>query len=440
MALSIPPEITSDIFALLPTGVISTMDPDALIVPLVFGQVCREWRSISHGTPSLWRTLTLNIHYNSTEPSERCLALEDLVPGWIERSGQKPLHLSLSASHRNSWGSAFIIYVVEIHASRIQELHLDLENVRFTQFAEGTSARLPILWKFSGRVKSTQSTHCSFALLEHSPLLREFAFNGDIILASSMYIPWAQLVRFTVSNGVTTAQALEILRLATCLEEFTLQSASPSHDTRIDVENMTELVHPRLRKIDIYGASIHALLLPLLRLPKLEDLSLVLTYGARSIEVSDLVAFVGRSDCRLKRLKIRASLGSRELRTLFSALSHLEELSYMCTLLGELISVLASTSPEPFLPNLKSLAFTTDTFVPPRYLSLVEMLESRAQEDSDCARVEEFIVTFASQITTTTLSEKVVGRLERLKADGTRTRIIVLAKYRANAVDRVLFD
>ncbi|KAJ7052177.1 hypothetical protein C8F01DRAFT_1171197, partial [Mycena amicta] len=326
MALSIPPEITSDIFALLPTGVISTMDPDALIVPLVFGQVCREWRSISRGTPALWSTLTLKIYYNSTEPRERRLALEELVAGWIERSGQQPLHLSLSGSHPYSWGSAFTTYIVETHALRIQELHLDLATVRFSQFAEGTSARLPILRRFSGRVYASPSTQCSFALLEHSPLLRDFAFSGGILLDSSMYIPWAQLVRLTASNGVTTAQVLKILSLATCLEEFTLQSVSPSPDTGIDLENMTELVHPCLRKIDIYGASIHALLLPLLRLPELEDLSLVLTYGARSIE--DLLAFVGRSDCRLKRLKIGASLGSRELRPLFSAVSHLEELSY----------------------------------------------------------------------------------------------------------------
>ncbi|KAJ7049895.1 hypothetical protein C8F01DRAFT_1181368 [Mycena amicta] len=441
MALSIPPEITSDIFALLPTGVISTMDLDALIVPLVLGQVCREWRSISRGTPALWRTLTLNIHDDAGESRERCLALEELVAGWIERSGQQPLHLSMSASHPYSWESAFMIYLIETHASRIQELHLDLENVRFAQFAaDGASARFPILRSFSGRVKSTPSTHFSFALLEHSPLLREFAFNSDVLLASSLYIPWAQLVRFSASNGLDTAQVLKILSLATCLEEFThrSQAVSRSRNTSIDLANMTALVHPCLRKMDIYGTSIHAVLLPLLRLPKLEDLSLVLTYGARSIE--DLLAFIERSDCRLKRLKIGASLGSRELRTLFAAVSQLDKLSYTCTLLGELISVLASTSPDPFLPNLKSLAFTTDTFVPPRYLSLVEMLESRAQENSGCARVKEFSVTFTSQITTTTLLKKVVERLERLKGDGTRTRMVVLAKYRASAVDRVLFD
>ncbi|KAJ7067616.1 hypothetical protein C8F01DRAFT_670708 [Mycena amicta] len=179
--------------------------------------------------------------------------------------------------------------------------------------------------------------------------------------------------------------------------------------------------------------------LRLLCLPELEDLSLILRFGEESVE--NLRAFVARSDFRLKRLKLRMFTGMREqLRTIFSALLQLEELSYIGNSTGTLIPVLTTTSSaQPCLPNLQSLAFATDNSVPPHLLPLAEMLEFSAQEDSGCARVENCSLSFALQISTTNLSEG-IERFEWLRADGTRTRIVTCKFVNYLSVVRVLFD
>ncbi|KAJ7053235.1 hypothetical protein C8F01DRAFT_1375390 [Mycena amicta] len=139
------------------------------------------------GTHALWRTLALKIHHNS---HKRLVALEELVAGWIERSGQQSPHLSLSAFYPDSWAFDFTTHFLEKHASRVQELDLDLPHLQFNRFATETSARLPLLRRFSGDPSSLPNNHCSFALLEHSPLLRDFAFSGHILKLTPLYVPW----------------------------------------------------------------------------------------------------------------------------------------------------------------------------------------------------------------------------------------------------------
>ncbi|KAJ7048731.1 hypothetical protein C8F01DRAFT_1379468 [Mycena amicta] len=248
---------------------------------------------------ALWRTLALNlkIHLNSRE---RLVALEELVAGWIERSGQQSLHLSLSAFYTDSWAFDFITHFLEKDASR----------------------KPPRGFPFYGDSLTTQARSQTIIAPLRSSLLRDFAFSSHMFL----YIPWAQLIRFTASDGLETAHALTILHLATRLEEFTKHSIERWDTLKfIDLSKVTELTHPYLRKLDIYESSAHRVL-RLLCLPELEDLSLKLSFGETSVE--NLRAFVVHSDCRLKRLTLRIFTGTREqLRTIFSALSQLEELS-----------------------------------------------------------------------------------------------------------------
>ncbi|KAJ7635282.1 hypothetical protein FB45DRAFT_681008, partial [Roridomyces roridus] len=49
--LSLPPEITADIFE---HCVVSRSTPSPTQAPLLFMQVCREWRQVALASPRLW--------------------------------------------------------------------------------------------------------------------------------------------------------------------------------------------------------------------------------------------------------------------------------------------------------------------------------------------------------------------------------------------------
>ncbi|KAJ7279468.1 hypothetical protein C8J57DRAFT_953753, partial [Mycena rebaudengoi] len=89
--LTLPPEITSDIFVwCLPvhTGPISRHS-----APLLLAKICRRWRSIAIDIPRLWSRLILWMG-----PADRAhfyATVSDGLAIWLARSGSHPLRIEV---------------------------------------------------------------------------------------------------------------------------------------------------------------------------------------------------------------------------------------------------------------------------------------------------------------------------------------------------------
>ncbi|KAJ7157227.1 hypothetical protein C8R46DRAFT_861735, partial [Mycena filopes] len=101
--LSIPPEITAEIFlrCLPPASVESDADrlgPHARRAPLSLLRVCRTWREIALSIPPLWNSL----HFTGSivEGISSLNTMTQVVTEWFGRAGSSPLTLSLEISEK----------------------------------------------------------------------------------------------------------------------------------------------------------------------------------------------------------------------------------------------------------------------------------------------------------------------------------------------------
>ncbi|KAJ7620661.1 hypothetical protein B0H17DRAFT_859233, partial [Mycena rosella] len=79
--LTLPPEITSHIFL---QSMPKDAKPSPLAAPLVFTQICRQWRAIAFTTPNIWQSISL-------ERNNSCSQLLDM---WLKHSGSLALTLA----------------------------------------------------------------------------------------------------------------------------------------------------------------------------------------------------------------------------------------------------------------------------------------------------------------------------------------------------------
>ncbi|KAJ7167747.1 hypothetical protein C8R46DRAFT_898276, partial [Mycena filopes] len=90
--LTIPPEITSEIFLhCLPEKLVPPSQADA---PLVFLSVCRAWRAVAISVPALWTSLCVDVN---EIPSSILLdehRLPSILDVWFSRAPNSPLTLT----------------------------------------------------------------------------------------------------------------------------------------------------------------------------------------------------------------------------------------------------------------------------------------------------------------------------------------------------------
>ncbi|KAF8217110.1 hypothetical protein K438DRAFT_411513 [Mycena galopus ATCC 62051] len=89
--LTIPVELTSEIFlhCLLESEVDAQLSTS--LAPLLLGQICRMWRDIAYTNPRLWAALEISSWGGD---GFRCL-----VQDWLRRAGSVPLSLNLTLPH-----------------------------------------------------------------------------------------------------------------------------------------------------------------------------------------------------------------------------------------------------------------------------------------------------------------------------------------------------
>ncbi|KAJ7753816.1 hypothetical protein B0H16DRAFT_763018 [Mycena metata] len=226
----LPRDIIQEIFiACLPEDRNCVMS--ALEAPVLLGQVCSSWRTISISTPLLWASLHIVEPILPREPSVSTQLLHaekhaqriETTKAWLARSGECPLSLSFSSESRGGEGvdpRTIFFQVLILFARRWQHVRLVASPPALELLSRLTENDVPMLERLAIREVRRSPHHNtsweSFGLLG-GPKMTCFSFNGAFIDAFILPLRWESLTSLTISpwgspNPLTSHMALEILR------------------------------------------------------------------------------------------------------------------------------------------------------------------------------------------------------------------------------------
>ncbi|KAJ7458747.1 hypothetical protein B0H11DRAFT_2317492, partial [Mycena galericulata] len=209
--LSLPNEITSEIFTqFLP----SYPERSLLFGPLspsFLCRICRQWRYVALATPVLWNALRLDLifprHYKQQ------LHLLEL---WLQRSGGCPLSLELLHYCRmpNDSTTSFVKAIMH-HAHRWEEIRLILPQNEFHHI----TGPMPLLRNvFIGPTDfhEPEIGVAPVVLFAQAPKLKDVALHLTFN-PFSITLPWSQMT--TITATLVEKEAIAILRDTPALEE-----------------------------------------------------------------------------------------------------------------------------------------------------------------------------------------------------------------------------
>ncbi|KAJ7709441.1 hypothetical protein B0H17DRAFT_1248924 [Mycena rosella] len=389
--LSLPPEITSEIFlSCLPT---SYTDPNKKSVnpkeaPMLLSHVCRTWRQVALSTPALWCELDFDLrHANDSH----------VLKTWLSRARELLLSLNLtlwSLRVENTTSSILEMLAGSSHRMRSLRLRLRLEQLRDIEEPNDP-------WSFSLLQMvainvinirlyrhSVPATNHPIQMFKNSPLLREVSLARGP--PSFIPLPWHQLSKFT-GKYMAFSICLETLRLVPNLTECTFIDCQ--HETP-DLHVSSHLKLQSLTVVQNEGESLDNFdILKFLSLPALQTLLLELFYAPNCFE-NVLEGFLSRFSPPLQKITVFGAEHYMDLdTTLFLRMPLLADLEAREPTAEFIENFFASFNDQDtaFLPHLQHLALVG--FLTP----LDEMLESaqaglsarwRAQSRAEFAKME----------------------------------------------------
>lgn len=177
--------------------------------PLLLGNVCSRWRSITLSTPRLWASFSLAIQ-------PEYLKLDVLLAKtWLGRSETCPLFLRLGCARNYNYQDSMqpLMEVFLSHCKRWHTvyLYLPLPVIHSLAPARNRLTRLQSLF-IDGSWEKTIDT------FEYAPQLRR-VYLASHITPSEVKIPWNQLRYCRLGGHCRIERCLELLRLTPNLEE-----------------------------------------------------------------------------------------------------------------------------------------------------------------------------------------------------------------------------
>ncbi|KAK7014263.1 F-box domain-containing protein [Favolaschia claudopus] len=295
-ALTLPNEISGEIFIhFLPPY----PDPPPFVgnlSPMCLTHVCRQWRDIACKTPALWRAIDVNFDHRLP-----CSSLDEtltLIAKWSARSGHSPLSIRMAYCRQHH--SVSMLTPLVPHRARWEHLALRLANTQPLSLIEGS---LPLLKTCSLEFDNPSSvSDTEFVPLHDIPLLHTAVL--DDCRRPHVSLPWFQLTSLTL-NYIYSEHCMSILRQTTCLVNCTLFL---SVEYMFPDNEFADLVLPRLESLVLEMESypdanfFHALISPALVYLKLPECFLVL--DSEPDPIASLSSFVSRSQCRLRELHV----------------------------------------------------------------------------------------------------------------------------------------
>ncbi|KAJ7267299.1 hypothetical protein C8J57DRAFT_1615917 [Mycena rebaudengoi] len=373
--LTLPPEITSEIFHWCLPSSPHFIQPDPSDVPLTLLAICRLWRNIALATPQLWSRVKFRLSPYATPSRNQKLCV--LLKRWLSRSASHPLHLLLDGTQ--SVPPTSLYNTVVQHAHHIQHLELMLEHQHLVRYLDNFQGGYPLVLE-SLEFYAYGTGALSLAAIQAAPRLRTLVADGWTLHPFPRDLPlWSQLTRF-VGHHMSQAQGWAVLTCMSSLEEFELNLDGPP-DITVQAP-ITLLTLNRLgvfrRKGTLCNPDDVAPFLRSLTLPALKDL----TFSTDDDHISHFVDFMARSSCPLARLNVDCSLSPANFAQFFAAIPRLFQLTVDIPVrcLGDVSSMLAARNGH--LPALRVLAIHFQK--PPlrarrHYLLLIDMVQSRSE-------------------------------------------------------------
>ncbi|KAF7346535.1 hypothetical protein MSAN_01881600 [Mycena sanguinolenta] len=269
----IPRDILLEIFfACLPSEHNALIDLSE--APLLFGRICRHWRSVAYSTPMLWSSIHIPpLDYLNTPPNILS-GLERVVEAWLERSAACPLSISLyDLTNRlefnpNLGKHPLALQIIAV-SRRLRYLALAGDAELLCPILQLGSEKLPSLKTFQMITLSNQTPSTNILDI---PTLKDVALT---VLENSAFTLSLAGQCMAKTGGLDFEAALDVLRRCPNLEQceirvttYSVHSGSnPSpimlpqlHTLALigwdfDVHKWVDLVAPNLRSLRIGAVS-----------------------------------------------------------------------------------------------------------------------------------------------------------------------------------------
>ncbi|KAJ7280614.1 hypothetical protein C8J57DRAFT_1174313 [Mycena rebaudengoi] len=207
--LTLPTEITSEIFVHFLPPYPERPPATGLTSPEFLAQICRAWREIALSTPRLWRVIKLSPP--TTSPTKAL----DLLRTWVLRSKDCPLSICLQSS---TWLlNVDFIQALIPHSERWEyiDFNLPIGSLRLI------GADFPLLRSLTlgptHYAKETDSLD-AISLFSNAPLLTQVALYNTFG-PSEIQLPWSQFTSISASF-LTSTECTKILQHSAALQEF----------------------------------------------------------------------------------------------------------------------------------------------------------------------------------------------------------------------------
>ncbi|KAF7343353.1 F-box domain-containing protein [Mycena venus] len=293
-ALTIPDEIVLEIFLHFLPIYPKCPPPISLLSPYLLCHICRKWRAIAIGTPSLWRAISLSLH--RTRRLQHTYSSLDMS---LRLSGSRPLSIKLSSPLYDAKFAQFGQSIAG-HFARLE--HLELLFPKLLHVLPHELLSLPVLRSLKLGVEENMSVALSFLA---APLLQKVAI-GWYCEYYRLIFPWSQLTVLSV-DWISLNQFMSLLHQLTniihCRCLFRLRGATETN-TRPSSRNVT------LPYLETLVANVFAV-----------DSTVSQALLDYTDPIATLVALVSRSGCDLQELCITDAATISRSSSSYAALS-----------------------------------------------------------------------------------------------------------------------
>ncbi|KAJ6454604.1 hypothetical protein C8R45DRAFT_599654 [Mycena sanguinolenta] len=290
--LTLPNEITSEIFTRFIPAYPSPPPLAGPLSPTTLTHVCHNWRAIALATPALWRAISLPLDLD--ENGRLCI-----LQSWLSRSGCSPFSFEMEI-----WESICDkeFEALVIHCARWEYVTLAVDETA----GHTIQAPMPLLRYLDLRVHSYFGVNGPQTRLREVPRLRSVTLRQSDDLTDD-FLPWAQLTSLTLVSRLLD-DCTPILRNTVNLVRCHLSLSSGPDPSR----PVPEIRLPFLKSLsftqltdysDDNGEPVVTRFLKRLITPALRTLYIPETI-LQPDPVDGLGAFISNSGCCLQRLCI----------------------------------------------------------------------------------------------------------------------------------------
>ncbi|KAJ7716223.1 hypothetical protein DFH07DRAFT_704892, partial [Mycena maculata] len=287
--LTLPPEITGQIFLHYVHNPYIGRTGEGAHNPLLLAGVCRSWRDICLSLHSLWSSLRIYPQDHSHS------SLISLLGRWLPRAGSHLLDLEL---FRLSASTSAILSSLSAYSPRWRSLHLTMQTPSSLPEDRHIKGRIPHLSKLDLDVLEPYLGR-PVTMFSHAPKLREVRLSAYSARPEWITLPWIQLTQ--LEFGCSLSGCLRVLAQTPHLEVLmvfiTLMDRDPPPPIPQTLAHLRTLRYPRAH----HGMLLDYLTLPALRTlelkclekegcPRMRSLGVRSSWSLRSIHLVDMTS------------------------------------------------------------------------------------------------------------------------------------------------------